>query len=108
MKSEMLLALLAVVIIGVAGHIACSRAASARTDASPVRERVELVTYRTRKAHDGCASNGYWQATGKLRKVEAYGIDKPVWAHKCDGCGEEREFWDEQWPKFEREWQVVR
>lgn len=45
-------------------------------DGSPVRERVELMTYRTRKSHDG--------------------------------CGESREFWDEQWPKFEREWQVVK
>jgi len=72
------------------------------------RERVELVTWRTQLPHDGCPSNGCWQVSGQPRQIEAYGIDKAVWPHKCQGCGATNEIYDATWPKFEREWRAVR
>jgi len=71
------------------------------------RERVELVTWRTELPHQGCPSNGAWVASGQPRKIEAYGIDKGVWPHRCSGCGATNEVYDATWPKFEREWRAV-
>lgn len=72
------------------------------------RERVELVTYRTQNPHSACPSNGFWQVSGQPRKIEAYGIDKAVWPHKCSGCSATNEIYDATWPRFEREWRKVK
>ena len=71
-------------------------------------ERVELVTWRTQLPHEGCASNGCWCLNGQPRKITAYGIDKCVWPHRCDGCGATNEIYDAQWPRFRREWRAVK
>lgn len=75
---------------------------------SKVSERVEMVTYRTRLPHAGCVSNGCWNAYGTPARITAYGIDKHVWPHKCDGCGATNTVYDASWPKFRREWRVVK
>jgi len=73
-----------------------------------VTEEVEAVMYRTRLFHPGCVSNGCWCLNGQPRKITAYGIDKCVWPHRCDGCGQTNEIYDAQWPKFRREWRAVK
>lgn len=73
-----------------------------------IEEEVEAVMYRTRLYHPGCVSNGFWCVSGQPRKITAYGIDKCVWPHRCDGCGATNEIYDAQWPKFRREWRAVK
>lgn len=73
-----------------------------------VTEEVEAVTYRTRLRHAGCPSNGFLNAYGRPERITAYGIDKNVWPHKCDGCGYTNTIYDAQWPQFRREWRAVR
>ena len=87
-------------------HVFGERAA--KKDGSTITEKVELVTYRTRLFHSGCVSNGCWCLNGQPRKITAYGIDKCVWPHRCDGCGQTNEIYDAQWPKFRREWRIVK
>jgi hypothetical protein len=81
---------------------------SERDTGNTVTEEVEAVMYRTRLFHPGCASNGCWCVSGQPRKITAYGIDKYVWPHRCDGCGSTNEIYDAQWPKFRREWRAVK
>jgi len=73
-----------------------------------IEEEVEAVMYRTRLRHEGCPSNGFLNAYGKPERITAYGIDKCVWPHKCDGCGFINTVYDAQWPKFRREWRAVK
>ncbi len=81
---------------------------SARDTGNTVTEEVEAVMYRTRLRHADCPSNGFLNAYGQPERITAYGIDKCVWPHKCDGCGFTNTVYDAQWPKFRREWRVVR
>lgn len=99
--------LVLVALVSVATIAAMALVGAGKTS-SGQRERVELVTYRTQLPHDGCPSNGCWQVCGQPRQIEAYGIDKAVWPHKCQGCSATNEIYDATWPKFEREWRAVR
>lgn len=81
---------------------------SARDTGNTVTEEVEAVMYRTRLRHAGCPSNGFLNAYGRPERITAYGIDKCVWPHKCDGCGYTNTIYDAQWPQFRREWRAVR
>ena len=69
-----------------------------------VTEQVERKTWRIEKRHDGCPSNGFWRACGTPQKVEAYGIDKLMWPHKCSGCDKTNSFYDVRYPQFSNEW----
>lgn len=80
----------------------------AQAAARPGRERVELVSWRTRLPHEGCPSGGCWEARGAPRMIEAYGINKPMWPHRCTGCAATNEIYDARWPKIEQEWRPVR
>ena len=73
-----------------------------------VTEQVERKTWRIEKRHDGCPVGGFWRAYGTPQKIEAYGIDKFTWPHKCSGCGETNSFYDVRYPKFSNEWVRVR
>ena len=77
-------------------------------DDGKITEEVELVTYRTRLYHAGCPSNGFMNAYGQPERITAYGIDKFIWPHRCDGCGFTNTIYDAQWPKFRREWRAVK
>ena len=79
-----------------------------RVAESTVTEEVEAVMYRTRLHHPGCVSNGFWNSYGHSRKITAYGINKCVWPHRCDGCGATNEIYDARWPQFRREWRAVK
>lgn len=81
---------------------------SARDTSNTVTEEVEVVMYRTRLRHECCPSNGFLNAYGKPERITAYGINKYVWPHKCDGCGYTNTIYDAQWPKFRREWRAVK
>lgn len=70
-------------------------------------ERVECVTYRTQLRHAGCVSNGVWNCSGRPVKIEAYGIDKHMWPHRCSGCGATNMIYDARWPQIKNEWRVV-
>lgn len=71
-------------------------------------EQVECVTFRTRLRHQGCVSNGFLNAYGQPERITAYGIDKSVWPHRCDGCGFTNTIYDANWPQFRREWRAVK
>ncbi len=71
-------------------------------------EEVEMVTYRTSLRHEGCPSNGFMVAYGTPEKITAYGINRYIWPHRCDGCGYTNTIYDARWPKFRREWRVVK
>ena len=73
-----------------------------------ITEEVDAVTYRTRLRHDGCVSNGCWNAYGQPSRITAYGIDKYVYPHRCDGCGSTNTIYDASWPQFRREWRSVK
>ncbi len=79
-----------------------------RDDGNTVTEEVEAVMYRTRLLHECCPSNGFLNAYGQPERITAYGINKYVWPHKCDGCGYTNTIYDAQWPKFRREWRAVK
>lgn len=79
-----------------------------RASDSKGRERVELVTWRTRNPHAGCPSNGCWVVSGAPRMIEAYGINKAMWPHRCDGCAATNEIYDARWPRIEQEWRPVK
>lgn len=81
---------------------------SAKPVDDKVTEEVEAVTYRTRLRHAGCPSNGFLNAYGRPERITAYGIDKNVWPHKCDGCGYTNTIYDASWPQFRREWRAVK
>ena len=81
---------------------------TAKDDADTVTEEVEMVTYRTRLRHEGCPSNGFMVAYGTPEKITAYGIDKCIWKHRCDGCGYTNTIYDARWPKFRQEWRAVK
>ena len=81
---------------------------SARDTGNTVTEEVEAVWFRTRLRHAGCPSNGFLNAYGQPTRITAYGIDKCVWPHRCDGCGFTNTIYDAQWPKFRREWRAVK
>ena len=81
---------------------------SERDTGNTVTEEVETVTYRTSLRHEGCPSNGFMVAYGTPEKITAYGIDKFIWPHRCDGCGFTNTIYDARWPKFRREWRAVK
>lgn len=101
MKKVLALAVLLAVFVG-----GCAQKCG--DDGKTVRECVERVTYRTELRHPGCVSNGFWRAYGVPQVIEAYGIDKSMWPHKCSGCGETNVIYDARWPKFESEWRAVK
>ena len=80
----------------------------AESEDGKISEEVEAVTYRTRLRHAGCVSNGFWNAYGRPARITAYGIDKYVWPHRCDGCGATNTVYDASWPQFRREWRAVK
>lgn len=75
-----------------------------------VTEQVERKIWRTEMRHEGCPNNGFWRwiAQGKAERIDAYGIDKFMWPHKCSGCGETNSFYDVRYPKFSNEWVRVK
>lgn len=77
-----------------------------KKDGTSLRERVELVTWRTELKHEGC--KGFWRCSGAPRRVESYGIDKAIWPHTCSVCGSTNEIYDARWPKIEQEWRAVK
>lgn len=79
-----------------------------RDDGNTVTEEVEAVMYRTRLRHECCPSNGFLNAYGQPERITAYGINKYVWPHKCDGCGYTNTIYDARWPQFRREWRAVK
>ena len=101
MKQTLRLCVSVLIIFSLSG---CAK----RDDGNTVTEEVEAVTYRTRLRHADCPSNGFLNAYGTPERITAYGINKYVWPHKCDGCGFTNTIYDAQWPKFRREWRVVK
>ncbi len=81
---------------------------TAKDDADTVTEEVEMVTYRTSLRHEGCPSNGFMVAYGTPEKITAYGINRCIWPHRCDGCGFTNRIYDAHWPKFRQEWRAVK
>lgn len=77
-------------------------------DGTTVRERVQMVAYRTELRHAGCQSNGFMRVDGAPRMIESYAIDKFIWPHKCSGCGATNEIFDARWPKIEQRWEAVK
>lgn len=101
MKQTLRLCVSVLIIFSLSG---CAK----RDDGNTVTEEVEAVMYRTRLRHEGCLSNGFLNAYGNPERITAYGINKYVWPHKCDGCGYTNTIYDAQWPKFRREWRAVK
>ena len=100
MNKFMVLAVLTAAVVGCSPKV--------QDDGKTVRECVERVTYRTELHHQGCNSNGFWRAYGAPQVIEAYGIDKALWPHRCSGCSETNTIYDARWPKFETEWRAVK
>lgn len=75
-------------------------------DDGKITEEVEQVFFRTEKQHSGCPSNGFLRVCGQPRQIEAYGISKAVWPHKCSGCGMTNEIYDARWPQIKVEWRA--
>ena len=73
-----------------------------------VTEQVERKTWRIEKRHDGCPSNGFWRVCGNPERIDAFGIDKLMWPHKCSGCCKTNSFYDVRYPQFSNEWVRVR
>lgn len=73
-----------------------------------ITEQVERKTWRIEKRHDGCPSGGFWRACGSPERVDAYGIDKFIWPHKCSGCMKTNSFYDARYPQFSNEWVRVK
>lgn len=101
------LALFLAIVVSIFAVLSGSKR-TAKDDADTVTEEVEIVTHRTRLRHEGCVSNGFMNAYGNPEKITAYGINKYVWPHKCDGCGFTNTIYDAHWPQFRREWRVVK
>ena len=73
-----------------------------------VTEQVERKTWRIEKRHDGCPSGGFWRVCGNPERIDAFGIDKLMWPHKCSGCCKTNSFYDVRYPQFSNEWVRVR
>lgn len=73
-----------------------------------VTEEVRQVFFRTEKLHDGCLKGGFLRVCGQPERIEAYGINKAVWPHRCSGCGQTNMIYDARWPQIKAEWRAVK
>ena len=73
-----------------------------------ITEQVERKTWRIEMRHEGCPNNGFWRAYGNPERIDAYGIDKFMWTHKCSGCCKTNSFYDMRYPQFSNEWVRVK
>ena len=73
-----------------------------------ITEEVEQVVYRTSLRHEGCPDNGFMVSYGQPDRITAYGINKCIWKHRCDGCGYTNTIYDARWPQFRQEWRMVK